>query len=90
VPYGKLTPKVILVKAVSLTLLSLLRSCGLGDWPFLHNIQIVRQQPTSGMGFFRSKVSASGTMKGSHPVLTQRFFQKFLGQVCLNPKSFKP
>lgn len=40
--------------------------------------------------FFLCKVSASGILKGSRSMLSLRFFQKVLGQVCLIPKSFKP
>ena len=52
-------------------------------------IQIVRQCCPP-MGFFLCKVSASGILQGSATSLISRFFQKFLGQVCLHPKSFKP
>ena len=39
--------------------------------------------------FSFAKLAQAACLKGSRPALIQRFFQKVLGQVCLNPKSFK-
>ena len=53
-------------------------------------ISFVRAFHTKCFLIFPCKVSASGILKGSRSTLILRFFQKFLGQVCLIPKSFKP
>ena len=60
--------------------------------PFLHFVHLsyaVILVACSTVWFFLCKVSASGILKGPRSTLILRFFQKFLGQVCLIPNPVK-